>query len=907
MKHIDRSNIVDISANTENANFPIENVLDLKPGRKYKTPTGEWVSEIAADCTIGVSDIVVAGTNATQATVSVDDPNVFEFAGDWEWGGGSTSSYPAIDAIVESSADIVDVFIYDTRNDSDGGAWVDSATTQSWYTETLNTATRGATRAFPKVALIVAQTTKVTIYDMTRADVPMWMVFIRGSGRMLNGTLPVTSVFMLNGILSAGTYGRALSTARFISDVGVLYYSNITYLYDKPIVNRNDLNAWVTVYDTDYIINGYINDVAMTVIDSAPIDAETGIAVPTIAVATDAGVSVIDGPAGVVTVVDITCSNATYGLSKKVNFNGEQLLFEFVTSSNINGVVYAFDQVPSADNVITLNTKTGSTVNADAFYDSRNPAHANSDLPILSNLANGLNISALENGAVSTSAGLTLLAEDTNTPANGMAAYITDTYNTGWMQGDIKLATLMDSTAETITSADTVADRSVNANDLSVVGTLTKSAVATGAELMAYSGFSTADYLEQPYNADLDFGTGDFYVMGWIERGANSSAYYIERAKPGTATGVMFIRSDASNDQVSVYIGGTTISISDGLPRNALTFLSVVRRSGVVEVYSNGVFKDSTTAAADLTIADAILRIGCRAYIDTTPALLSSISMVRIGSGAPSADQIAKIYNDEKELFAENAQCLLPSASVTALSYDKGRDRLTVGTDSGLASFCGLARYDATDNTFDTTQTVSSSVVAVSSYASRHAIATDAQSYAIAPSIPIIDQDEWGNVPLTVTGTATQDFINKCLWIELSESVNVPCELSIKLFGPSGEPLEVGVIQAGISQTYGNRNPRYGLQKTQNDYSISHQLSNGNTYYKLRNIARVFSASAIMTRANTRLMEQFFKRWGQQPTGWRLTDEDSNDFVVFGRVSGVSITDSYPNHSDISWTITEVL
>jgi len=62
-----------------------------------------------------------------------------------------------------------------------------------------------------------------------------------------------------------------------------------------------------------------------------------------------------------------------------------------------------------------------------------------------------------------------------------------------------------------------------------------------------------------------------------------------------------------------------------------------------------------------------------------------------------------------------------------------------------------------------------------------------------------------------------------------------------------------------------------------------------------------------MTRANTRLMEQFFKRWGQQPTGWRLTDEDSNDFVVFGRVSGVSITDSYPNHSDISWTITEVL
>ena len=45
-----------------------------------------------------------------------------------------------------------------------------------------------------------------------------------------------------------------------------------------------------------------MNDVAMTVLPNAPIDADTGLPVPTIAVATDGGVSVIkdDG-----TVVDI--------------------------------------------------------------------------------------------------------------------------------------------------------------------------------------------------------------------------------------------------------------------------------------------------------------------------------------------------------------------------------------------------------------------------------------------------------------------------------------------------------------------------------------------------------------------------------------------------------------------------
>ena len=57
-----------------------------------------------------------------------------------------------------------------------------------------------------------------------------------------------------------------------------------------------------------------------------------------------------------------------------------------------------------------------------------------------------------------------------------------------------------------------VEDRSVNNNGLAVYGTITKSAVATGADLVGYSGFSASNYLQQPYNSDLDFGTGDFSV-----------------------------------------------------------------------------------------------------------------------------------------------------------------------------------------------------------------------------------------------------------------------------------------------------------------------------------------------------------------------------------------------------------
>ena len=57
-------------------------------------------------------------------------------------------------------------------------------------------------------------------------------------------------------------------------------------------------------------------------------------------------------------------------------------------------------------------------------------------------------------------------------------------------------------------------DRSVHDGHLVVNGTITRSPVAAGAELVGYSGFSAANYLEQPYDSALDFGTGDFCAMG---------------------------------------------------------------------------------------------------------------------------------------------------------------------------------------------------------------------------------------------------------------------------------------------------------------------------------------------------------------------------------------------------------
>ena len=108
-----------------------------------------------------------------------------------------------IAALVGGTA--VDVFVYDTGRDSDGGKWRERTQHTSWYNEELNTATRGARREFPAVAVIVAEAGKVTIYDGDDPDMGMWMVFTTTGTIVCKCSLTsgysISTVSMLNGLL----------------------------------------------------------------------------------------------------------------------------------------------------------------------------------------------------------------------------------------------------------------------------------------------------------------------------------------------------------------------------------------------------------------------------------------------------------------------------------------------------------------------------------------------------------------------------------------------------------------------------------------------------------------------------------------------------------------------------------
>jgi hypothetical protein len=245
--------------------------------------------------------------------------------------------------------------------------------------------------------------------------------------------------------------------------------------------------------------------------------------------------------------------------------------------------------------------------------------------------------------------------------------------------------------ATDLTNGGTDPDRSVNGNGLAVYGTVTKAAVATGAELMSYSGFSTANYLEQPYNADLDFGTGDFSITGWVSGSGQQTV--IHRAQPAAGGG--FMVEVASTGALYVYLNPNTtwgLRLSTGtVPADTWSLITVTRASGVLSSYINGELAatdgGSNSAISFPNNGDEPTRVGIRQN-DAWPA--DSLVLIRISATAPSAAQIAKIYEDEKHLFTDNALAVLSADAVTALSHDPITDLLYVSGASGTATVAGI-------------------------------------------------------------------------------------------------------------------------------------------------------------------------------------------------------------------------
>ena len=721
---------------------------------------------------------------------------------------GNIIGSPTLSGISSSISDTaVDIFVYDTSKDSDGGTWRKRTQHTSWYNETLNTATRGSRKEFPAVAVIVLDdlttTGRMTIYDGDDPDLPMWMVFTGGANaqEMLPSFTGTKCVCLsaLNGQICVGNSTYDLEIIDFLKDGGTRI-SVGQYINNHNISTRNNALGSSSTSIGSGLVDRAVNDVAMTVLPNAPIDDTTGLPVPTIAVATDGGTSIIKGDG---TVIDITPYSDDY-----VAFDNNNLI---IGRGDGSAIVYA-GPMPNADiSEVTWRgqsdvTYFGSSANIELYSSDYDPG----------------NLTGVTKNAFSfdSSIGKVVKFDLNTTDANStMVAYAATSYNTGWMHGDCKGAFLSDTDTTNLVEGDILGgkgtfddasywtagsswtvsggvatsdssgisyltkngilttgaryviritvssysagtlyvycgtgapgtanhyldfsangtytmildafntnfglyganfggvvdnvtissvvdqDRSVNAKDLGVFGTIDRDPVATGAELVAYGGFNGSNYLRQPHNADLNVGTGDFYIMCWVKGNQlmlwhrNDSGTLDMRCEFPTSGG------SANKPRFLMSNGGVSLDFYATTAFDTTTWhhcVWVKRGARAGELYIDGVLNNSGTAGSDLSLdgTNSTFSIGNRAD-NPTEDFNGHISLFKFGASAPSAAQVKKIYEDEKMLFQENAKCTLYGSSdaVTALGYDEVTEQLHVGTSSGRSDFQGLRRINNT-------------------------------------------------------------------------------------------------------------------------------------------------------------------------------------------------------------------
>ena len=782
------------------------------------------------------------------------------------------------------------IFVYDTRKDSDGGAWRKRTQNTSWYNETLGTATRGTRREFPAVAVIVCGGSggneHVHIYDGDDPDLPMWMKFTADPALLY--TTP-NAVSALNGTIIVATPTYGVPRYDFIGDTIGRWRANTTYdgykAPNKTIAGR-DTATGTTIDGPPFnagLINDTANDVAMTVLPNAPIDSTTGLPVPTIAVATDGGANVIMDDGTII---------ATTSAAEKIK------TIEFTEDHGINAHIDASNNANKAlVHIDDINKIKGLAYNTYANWDgvlwqSRyasnvltflTPNAQSASYPLSDFVSMSGRTAAI--GSNFSDGGLTILEKEKKggDMGKGMVAFVSTSYNTGYMHGDIKGAFLSDTDTTNVTGSELITngtfdsnttgwtarngatlshttpsaagidspatdgratpssagiikmvsngggsgayqsfttvvgekyvasflayqvgyssnyvkigttdngsqnydfydewdqsvannwasgsatfiatatttyitlipsqvsgrvlymdqisvrlaeeDRSVNNNGLAVYGTITKSAVATGAELVAYSGWniSGGNYMEQPFNSDLDFGTGNYYISVWLRQTYNQSShsqnYVFHRVarSGGSTSGARFeLRVPTNLGNFRFYQNdGSNTSYSDSsgnsFPSAIWTHVVCGRSSGDLPIYINGEY-DTVSLSGNSNVQNSMTNTSAKLFMggehqDNNNPWGGDIALFRIGSGFPSPEQIKKMYEDEKCLFHENAKATLHGSSnaVTALAFDDTTNLLHVGTSAGRSEFQGLRRINNTTTAVTTAISVSNELVA---------------------------------------------------------------------------------------------------------------------------------------------------------------------------------------------------
>jgi len=640
--------------------------------------------------------------------------------------------YQDLASIAEQKAiTMVAGFIYDTRLDTDGGAWRDRCQGTSWYNEPLNTPTRGTRRDFPTVAVIIAESAKITIFDGDDPSLPEWLSFTitslnAGANMVFGSGVTGGCVAFLNGKLVIGTVGTSYGGATiidFAKDEAIAAYRYTGYgRYNGTIAERNDGKGF-SGQGSIQLAGNNANSVAMTVLPDAPVDPATGLQVPTIYV-------------------------QTYGGTSRIADDGT------VSSSNL-GWWEAGQEIGIWDGYVVKSGGGNASYNgvwARPVTDTLDSNWTRWDTPAVDVIYNGKQAYR----AMRSTTCLVFTHPNPAAPASALFSHVTSSWATGWMPGDVRGAFLA-STDETDLVSDTPIDASfdtdlsaftattnvtydgaLNAARIAEIGGVDGVARIDGTTVVAGAAYVlTFDIVDSDdpaakitVSGDKDSQGSD--IFGVIKSGigpqsisfvapttnfnlgfnvGGGSNYYttidniaLERADPdrsvkGNAVAIKgtIARSLDTGGELAWYTPDTDLTVSldsDISASGMVTWWEKV--SGVAHLYQKDLSggqsyvdgRPGTPPADTITFAGA----------DMTIKAGKTLKLVRPSATICSANQAAFMWQTERPIVVGGLPCTLygTSDAVTALANDPVTGLLHAGTSAGRSDFDGLARVGNT-------------------------------------------------------------------------------------------------------------------------------------------------------------------------------------------------------------------
>lgn len=318
----------------------------------------------------------------------------------------------------------------------------------------------------PLKKVVIGTASDVTIYNGDDPAAPVWCTFNASSNSNMvagNGSSTVVkTVKFYNGLLFVGKLTNShagLSIIDFYGDSALscaAVASSFTGAYKGTILDRNGGKGWDGA-NKYQLVHQNVNALAVTIIPAAPVSPVSGLQVPTVAVATDMGISIIDGPAGVGTVVDVVGPSSPLVTAIAIDKNNRVFSYR-------RGIkqLDAFE-LPITDTTLSeaVLTKYDEGPHP-AIFQTNSYGGRNELMPV--SAGDSIVMSKVESIGPY---GLTILNENTKNPSKGMVAQMSESHATGWMVGDIRACWMSSTEIGLMDGTDLVPNGDFSSADIS--------------------------------------------------------------------------------------------------------------------------------------------------------------------------------------------------------------------------------------------------------------------------------------------------------------------------------------------------------------------------------------------------------------------------------------------------------